>query len=397
MKINKIEKKDGTFVYRTNVYLGVDSLTGKQVRTTATAKTRKMCEMKASQAINNFIKNGSTIAREKVNFENFEDLALDWFESYKLTVKENSIRVAKNYLNVYILPELGSYRVDKITSILLQTIINKWAKNANTSKIVNGKRERGKCKDYKLLLNFIKRILDYGMQLGVVEDNPATKVFPPKLKVKEVSKIKYFDNDELKKFMRYLDELEPTYNNRICTTLYRLLLASGLRIGEALALFWSDIDFSERSVSVSKTIVQTISDRNKIQDGAKTAESNRVVSLDNETIIMLKEWRKFQQKNIIELSDSLIFYRKQGKCLIYANEIERLRRHFKYADVPNIGFHGFRHTHASLLMNNDVNPKEIQKRLGHADYAITMNTYSHLAKSKEKETAEKFGSILKAL
>lgn len=48
-------------------------------------------------------------------------------------------------------------------------------------------------------------------------------------------------------------------------------------------------------------------------------------------------------------------------------------------------------------MNNDVNPKEIQRRLGHADYAITMNTYSHLSKSKEKETAEKFGDILKAL
>ncbi|MDG4965823.1 site-specific integrase [Lactococcus lactis] len=397
MKINKIEKKDGTFVYRTNVYLGVDSLTGKQVRTTVTAKTRKMCEMKANQAINNFIKNGSTIAREKTDFETFEDLALDWFESYKLTVKENSIRVAKNYLKVYILPEFGSYRVDKITSILIQSIINKWAKNANTSKIVNGKRERGKCKDYKLLLNFIKRILDYGMQLGAVEDNPATKVFPPKLKIREVPKIKYFDNDELKKFMRYLDELEPNYNNKICTTLYRLLLASGLRIGEALALYWSDIDFNEGSVSVSKTIVQTITDRNKIQDGAKTVESNRVVSLDSETIIMLKEWRKFQKKNIVELSDSLIFYRKQGKCLIYANEIDRLRRHFECADVPNIGFHGFRHTHASLLMNNDVNPKEIQKRLGHADYAITMNTYSHLAKSKEKETAEKFGSILKAL
>lgn len=48
-------------------------------------------------------------------------------------------------------------------------------------------------------------------------------------------------------------------------------------------------------------------------------------------------------------------------------------------------------------MNNDVNPKEIQRRLGHEDYAITMNTYSHLAQSKEKETVEKFGNILKAL
>ncbi|MFZ2557243.1 MAG: site-specific integrase, partial [Lactococcus raffinolactis] len=49
------------------------------------------------------------------------------------------------------------------------------------------------------------------------------------------------------------------------------------------------------------------------------------------------------------------------------------------------------------LMNADVNPKEIQLRLGHADYSITMNTYSHLAKDKKKDTAEKFSNILKAL
>lgn len=86
MNIKGITKKDGTKVYRTNVYLGVDSLTGKQVRTSVTAKSRKMCETKAHQAINNFINNGSTIARKKVVFDNFKSLALSWFESYKLTV-----------------------------------------------------------------------------------------------------------------------------------------------------------------------------------------------------------------------------------------------------------------------------------------------------------------------
>ena len=84
-------------MYRPNVYLGVDSITGKQVRTSVSANSRKMCEIKARQAINNFINKGSTIVREKVVFDDFEDLALRWFESYKLTVKANSIRVANNY------------------------------------------------------------------------------------------------------------------------------------------------------------------------------------------------------------------------------------------------------------------------------------------------------------
>lgn len=153
-------------MYRANVYFGVDSLTGKQVRSSVTVKSRKMCETKAHQANNNFINNGSTIAREKVVFDNFESLTLSWFESYSLTVKENSVSVADGYLRNYIiLPPLSSYKLSKITPVLF----NKWAQNANTAEIVNGRREKGKCKAYKLLLNFIKRILDFGMQLGALK------------------------------------------------------------------------------------------------------------------------------------------------------------------------------------------------------------------------------------
>lgn len=393
MNIKEITKKDGTIAYRASIYLGVDSLTGKQVRTTATAKTRKQCEIKANQAINKFNKNGCTVAREKVVFKDFEELALSWFESYKLTVKENSIRVAENFLNVYLLPSIGSYKLDRINTVLLQGIINKWARNANTATIINERREKGKCKDYKLLLNFITRILDYGIQLGAIDSNPAKQVIPPKLKARTSQKIKYFDNGELKKFLKYLDNLETTAENQRIATLYKLLLATGLRVGEALALNWSDIDFKDNYINVSKTIVQK---SRSIQNTPKTKESARVIFLDDSIVHILKEWKRTQQKGVISFHDELVFsYNKISRT--YACEREKLIQHFKKASVPNIGFHGFRHTHASLLMNNDVNPKEIQHRLGHSDYGVTMNTYSHLAKHKEKDTAEKFGNILKAL
>ena len=396
MKIKEVTKKDGTKVYRINVYLGIDSLTGKQVRSSVTAKSKRTCETKAYKAINDFLNNGSTIEREKVEFENFKSLVFSWFESYKLTVKANTIRVTNNYINVYLLPELGSYKVNKITPVLLQGIINKWAKNANTSKIINGKRERGKCKDYKLLLNLIKRIFDYGMQLGAITENPALKVFPPKLKTRAINKIKYFDNSELKKFLCYLDTLDLTTDNIMRVTLYRLLLATGLRVGESLALYWSDIDFNEQTVIINKTIVQTLTGRDKIQKSAKTKESNRVVSLDSDTLSLLKNWKKVQNNKVLSLIDTLVFS-YDNHIYTYARESQLLKNHFARACVPDIGFHGFRHTHASLLMNNGVSPKEIQERLGHADYAITMNTYSHLAKDKKKDTAEKFSNILKAL
>lgn len=393
MNIKEIIKKDGTKVYRTNVYLGVDTITGKQVRTTATAKTRKMCEIKANQAKNKFIKNGSTVAREKVTFDSFEHLAAEWFEGYKVTVKSSSVKSTERFLNLYIIPAFGSFKLDRITSVLIQNAVNRWANNANTSIIKSGSREKGKSKDFKLMLSITKRILDYALQLGAITENPAHQVIPPKLKVRGEQPLKYFDEIELKKFLKYIDDLEPTERNCRDTTLYKFLLATGLRIGEALALSWSDIDFIKSSVHVSKTIIQR---SNVIQDSPKTRHSNRTVYIDNDTVQILKFWRKKQNNNLISLSDITVFS-FQGIRQSYSNELVVLGKHFKNAGVPHIGFHGFRHTHASLLMNNDVNPKEIQHRLGHASYAMTMDIYSHLAKYKEKNTAEKFSNILKAL
>ncbi|MFK4847239.1 tyrosine-type recombinase/integrase [Lactococcus petauri] len=393
MNIKEIIKKDGTKVYRANVYLGVDTITGKQVRTTATAKTRKMCETKANQAINKFIKNGSTVAREKATFDNFEHLTNEWFEGYKLTIKTNTLKSTERFLRLYILPAFGSFKLDRITSVLIQNAVNKWANNANTSKIKSGSREKGKSKDFRLMLSITKRILDYALQLGAITENPALQVIPPKLKVRGEQPLKYFDEIELKKFLEYVDSLEDTERNCRDTTLYKFLLATGLRIGEALALSWSDIDFRNSSVHVSKTVLIHSSG---IQDSPKTSHSNRTVYIDNETVQLLKFWRKRQNNNLIPLSDITVFS-FQGVRQSYSNELLVLGKHFKNAGVPHIGFHGFRHTHASLLMNNDVNPKEIQHRLGHASYAMTMDIYSHLAKYKEKNTAEKFSNILKAL
>jgi Site-specific recombinase XerD len=389
LKINRFEKKDGTPVYRTNVYLGVDVLTGKQVRTTATGRTRKICEMKAKKAINNFINNGRTTIRKKVNFKTFSDLTESWFNSYKITVKIHSIRVMNNFLKVYILPSLGQYQPDKISSTLLQEIINQWANNANNSKIVNGKREKGKCKDYKLLLNIIKRIFDYAIRLGELGENPANQVLAPKLRTRTARRIKHFDNKELKQFLVYLDNLEPTIDNQLHSTLYRSLLATGLRIGEALALNWSDLDFDQQSVRVSKTLLYN----GKIQESPKTKESDRIIRLDKSTLKVLLKWKTIQENK--DISEKLVFSYNEVKK--YPSFINQLKKHFKAANLPDIGFHGFRHTHTSLLINNDVNPKELQKRLGHANYSTTMDIYAHLYQNKDAEIAEKYEKILRLI
>lgn len=84
-------------MYHVSIYLCGETITGKQVRRTAISKTCKMCEIKANQAINKFIKKGRTVAREEVTFDNFEHLVTEWFEGYKLTIKTSSMKTTERF------------------------------------------------------------------------------------------------------------------------------------------------------------------------------------------------------------------------------------------------------------------------------------------------------------
>lgn len=395
MKINEITKKDGTVVYRTAVYLGVDSLTGKKVKTYVTAKTKKALKSLSDLKITEFEKNGKTMLREKVEFENFEALANAWLDDYLLTVKFNSQTMMRSHFKNYIIPALGDYKVEKITAPLLQSIINDWSKKANTAPISKGKRPVGSCRDYKLLLNTIRRILDFAFQMGIISSNPARMVVAPRLKLRGKNKIKYLNDTQLKKFLDYLDSLEQTDKNIFSITLYKILLDTGLRIGEALALNWSDIDYDNQIIHVDKTVDRA----GKVQDSPKSESGIRDISVSNRTMLILKQWQNRQRVlyRKRKIPTRIVFASSVGGYLSRGHVINAINKHYKNAGINLTGFHAFRHTHASLLLNAGADYKEIQHRLGHAKIAMTMDTYSHLAPDKAKETASIYEEALKKL
>ena len=391
MNIKKVIKKDGTIVYRTNIYLGIDSLTGKQARKVVTAKSEKMCNIKANQAINEFEKQGNTV--RKVSIDNFEDMAMMWFENYKLSVKPRTVQIMQTRLNNYVLPALGAYRIDKVNSILLQQIVNQWALNA--SQPLNGAyhRPRGKGKDFKIYFNIVERIFKHALSLGLVKDNPCLNVIVPKVRLESTEKkIKHLTVDQLKVFFGYAESLpKERYTTELMLALCRLLVASGLRIGEAVSLSWSDIDLETGAVSVSKTTHRAI-----IQSTPKTNKSNRVVLIDSKAIAVLKHWRIFQARHFLSIGKGkhdLVFPGITGKVLDYQIIRPVLLKWFKACNLPQVGFHGFRHSHASLLLNAGVPYKEIQERLGHASIKMTMDIYSHLETDNQIRAVERFESI----
>lgn len=134
-----------------------------------------------------------------------------------------------------------------------------------------------------------RRILQYGVINQVILNNPARDVVLPR-KISKDKKLNYLDNKELKKFLTYLDGLDVRiYKNLYDFTLYKFLLATGCRIGEALALEWSDIDFSNSYISVTKTV----NSYRKI-NSTKSKSGNRIIDIDKNTVAMMKEYKKRQ-------------------------------------------------------------------------------------------------------
>ena len=388
MQIKQITKKDGSIVYRANVYLGVDKVTGKDVKTSITGRTKKEVKQKTKEAEIAFLQNGSTRFQAS-NITTYKELASLWWESYKHTVKPNTQLNVRRLLDNHILPLFGSYKLDKLTTPLIQNEVNKLADKTN-------KGEEGAFLYYDSLHALNKRILQYGVVMQAIPFNPAREVILPRNTQKaKREKVKHFENQELKKFLDYLDSLNLNkfryyYEN----TLYKFLLATGCRINEALALSWSDIDLDNAVVHITKTL-----NYKQETNSPKSKTSLRDIDIDQATVSMLKQYKRRQVQEAWQIgrSETVVFSDFIHEYPNNRTLQTRLRTHFKRAKVTNIGFHGFRHTHASLLLNSGIPYKELQHRLGHSTLSMTMDVYSHLSKENAKKAVSFYETALKSL
>ena len=283
----------------------------------------------------------------------------------------------------------AAYKLDKLTTPLIQNIVNKLADKTN-------KGEAGAYLHYDKIHALNKRILQYGVVMQAIPFNPAREVLLPRnTKKANRQKVKHFTNLELKRFLDYLDSLNISkYRYFYEVTLYKFLLATGCRINEALALSWSDIDLEGAIIHISKTL-----NYKQEINSPKSKSSYRDIDIDNQTVTMLKQYKHRQTQEAWKLgqTESIVF---SDFINGYANNrslFTRLSTHFKRAKVPNIGFHGFRHTHASLLLNSGIPYKELQHRLGHSQLSMTMDIYSHLSKENAKKAVSFYEMAMESI
>ncbi|HEM5111137.1 TPA: site-specific integrase [Streptococcus suis] len=381
MKITEVKKKNGTIVYRASVYLGTDQVTGKRSKTSVTGRTRKETRQKAKHAQDEFISNGYTVTKV-VPIKNYQELAELWLESYQLTVKPQTFIATKRMLYNHLIPVFGALRLNKLSVSYIQGFINDLS-----SELVH----------YSVVHSINRRVLQYGVSLQLLPFNPARDVILPKVPKKENKAIKFISPEDLKALMAYMEKLaNKKFSYFFDYVLYSVLLATGCRFGEVVALEWSDIDLDNGTISITKNYSRLL----KLIGTPKSKAGIRVISIDKKTINLLRLYKNRQRQIFIETGarvSSVVFATPLKEYQNMATRQGSLDRRCAEIAIPRFTFHAFRHTHASLLLNAGISYKELQYRLGHATLAMTMDIYGHLSKDKEKEAVSYYEKAINSL
>lgn len=339
----KYKTKKG-MLWRYQILVGTDTVTGKRkYKTKGGFYTKKEAKLAADE-VEKKINNTNFLDNENITFGEVYER---WVTNYKLTVKNSTFHVVELQYKSRILPILDDKKINQITTIECQDLINFWYSIP--------------LKNYKAIFNLITRIFKYAMQLKIVANDPTSSVIIPKAS-RQFDKLQtsrnYYTKDELKTFLEYAEKHEK-YKFYV---LFRLLAFSGMRKSEALALTWNDIDFDKSQITINKTLISTP----KIEVSTpKTKNSNRIVFIDKKTLAVLKEWRLGQKKELLQKGfnalfvNQLVFSGRNNNYIPPTTIISPMNKIIKGSNLPHITVHGLRHTYATLAAQGGMAVKQL--------------------------------------
>lgn len=239
----------------------------------------------------------------------------------------------------------------------------------------------------RTIYTVLRAAMDTAVRDGLVRENPAVKIRRPTAQRREAAHLDAHGASQL---------LLAVQGERL-EALIRLMLATGLRRGEALGLHWDDVDLEARQLRVKWTLNRT--SRGLELGEPKTSKSRRTVPLPNSTVVSLQAHRARQEEEKTAAGDSwqdtdLVFCTEVGSALEPRNVLRRFDTLARRAGLPGITLHTLRHTAASLLLAAGTHTKVVQEHLGHSSYAITADIYSHVTPTQQREAADRLDEAL---
>jgi len=299
-----------------------------------------------------------------------------WLENvHKKTIRLSSYAEYRSVTNAHILPELGHIKLQQLT---IQRV----------ERFYMRKQEEGlSAGRIRAIHKVLHQALAYAVRTNLVMRNVCDAVRLPRLTRRERQSL------SVVQARRLLDVAKGHQLEAIVTA----ALLTGMREGELLALRWSDINFEQQYLQVRRT-VRRISGQGIKEGEPKSESSRRKIMLSPFLLDVLKQHRVRQLEAKLKAGPlweerDLVFCNNRGKFMDNPDLLKRFGRLLKAADLPHMHFHDLRHSAATFLLAMGVHAKIAQELLGHSNIAITLNIYSHVLPSMQKDAVDRLSGL----
>jgi integrase len=294
-------------------------------------------------------------------------------------VRERTYHDYEDVNRRYIKSALGQKRLSDITSLDIQGVYSDMLSKGLAARTV------------RYTHAVISSALKQAVKWGILDRNAANFVDLPRLTKREMAAM---SSEEAGRFLESADKDR-------WAVMWRLALFTGMRPEEYLGLQWKDIDFERAVVRVQRALIWRRRGGGWRIEEPKTAKSRRSINIPLDLAKKLKEHKRHQAEERMKAgakyqSLDLVFATPKGGPLMSQN---LFRRHFKpilkEAGLPqSLTMYTLRHSCATLLLEAEENPKVVSERLGHSTITLTLDTYSHVLPSMQREATRKLENLL---
>ena len=367
--------------WEARITVDIDPQTGKQTQKTFTAATQ-------AEVIEKIKTYGLEPIEEKACSDSLRLSAWlsIWQSEYLTSVKPSTAYLYQRDLELYILPQLGRYRLDELTPTIIQKFYNRLLHPTQTiAKPLSPKT-------VKDIHGVLHQALEQAVQNGELEKNPSNACKLPKITKKEV---KPLEETQVLSFLQLIEGHSHEY-------LYKITLFTGLREGEVLGLTWDCVDFKNGFLTIKQQLRKEQKKGGEYYFSTPKSGKARTLSISPSVVQLFRYQQQKQMLMKAECNDSwintnLVFTNKYGDRLSYRTVYDCFKRVARKMGRSDLRFHDLRHTYAVISIKNGDDIKTVQNNLGHATASFTLDVYGHVTEQMKRESSGRMEAFIQSI
>jgi integrase len=344
--------------WQIKIFLGRDSKTRKKSYFTKTIKGDKKAAEKFLREKLREVELGVDLGAAKITLDEYLDR---WLKAKKGDLSPRTYVDYEDILRLYARPSLGSKRLDQLRPLDLQGVYDHLIERKLSGNTVG--------KFHSILKDALKQAVHWGM----LSQNPAERVKPPKKQKREMYAMTW---EEVRKFVK------ASYGDKFFLV-YALMLTTGMRPEEVVGLHWDDIDLDRGTVTIKRVLCRNLDGNGGwyLKQPKSTAGMRTIVLPRNIVDMLARERGKVH----------FVFKTTVGSPIHHSDVARNFKAIIRKAELPErIRLYDLRHTHATLMLLSGAPIKVVSERLGHSDVAITLRIYVHVLPGQQELAVKSF-------